>query len=233
MAQLFNNKYRISSACLKNWNYANEAMYFVTICTKNRENYFGEIFNPGDHTIPKIKPTIIGEIAHSEWYKSIELRPDMNLELGEFVVMPNHIHGIIIIGANEINKPKGVDTIMENDRDAIGGNDRDAIGGNDRDAIGGDDRDAMHCVSIIPTTNNINTDDNKYKNHFAPQSKNLSSIIRGYKSAVTTFAKKNNIEFEWQSRFHDHIIQSMDDYHRISKYILNNPSKWLNDKFYQ
>ena len=225
MAQLFNNKYRISSACLKNWNYANEAMYFVTICTKNRENYFGEIFNPGDHTIPKIKPTIIGEIAHSEWYKSIELRPDMNLELGEFVVMPNHIHGIIIIGANEINKPKGVDTIMENDRDAIGGN--------DRDAIGGDDRDAMHCVSIVPTTNNINTDDTKYKNHFAPQSKNLSSIIRGYKSAVTTFAKKNNIEFEWQSRFHDHIIQSMDDYHRISKYILNNPSKWLNDKFYQ
>ena len=209
MAQLFNNKYRISSVRLKNWNYTNEAMYFVTICTKNRENYFGEIFNPGDHTIPKIKPTIIGEIAHSEWYKSIELRPDMNLELGEFVVMPNHIHGIIIIGANEINKPKGVDTIMENDRDA------------------------MHCVSIIPTTNNINTDDTKYKNHFAPQSKNLSSIIRGYKSAVTTFAKKNNIEFEWQSRFHDHIIRSMDDYHRISKYILNNPSKWLNDKFYQ
>ena len=225
MAQLFNNKYRISSARLKNW----------------RENYFGEIINPDDHTIPKIKPTIIGEIAHSEWYKSIELRPDMNLELGEFVVMPNHIHGIIIIGANEINKPKGVDTIMENDRDAIGGNDRDAIGGNDRDAIGGndrdaiggDDRDAMHCVSIVPTTNNINTDDTKYKNHFAPQSKNLSSIIRGYKSAVTTFAKKNNIEFEWQSRFHDHIIRSMDDYHRISKYILNNPSKWLNDKFYQ
>ena len=205
MAQLFNNKYRIPSARLKNWNYANEAMYFVTICTKNRENYFGEIFNPGDHTIPKIKPTIIGEIAHSEWYKSIELRPDMNLELGEFVVMPNHIHGIIIIGANEINKPKG----------------------------GGNDRDAMHCVSIVPTTNNINTDDTKYKNHFAPQSKNLSSIIRGYKSAVTTFAKKNNIEFEWQSRFHDHIIRSMDDYHRISKYILNNPSKWLNDKFYQ
>ena len=257
MAQLFNNKYRIPSARLNNWNYANEAMYFVTICTKNRENYFGEIINPGDHTIPKIKPTIIGEIAHSEWYKSIELRPDMNLELGEFVVMPNHIHGIIIFGANEINKPKGVDTIMENDRDAfggndrdaiggndrdaiggndrdaIGGNDRDAIGGNDRDAIGGDDRDAMHCVSIIPTTNNINTDDNKYKNHFAPQSKNLSSIIRRYKSAVTTFARKNNIEFEWQSRFHDHIIRSMDDYHRISKYILNNPSKWLNDKFYQ
>ena len=199
--------------------------YFTKISKTEKENYFGEIFNPGDHTIPKIKPTIIGEIAHSEWYKSIELRPDMNLELGEFVVMPNHIHGIIIIGANEINKPKGVDTIMENDRDAIGGN--------DRDAIGGDDRDAMHCVSIIPTTNNINTDDTKYKNHFAPQSKNLSSIIRGYKSAVTTFARKNNIEFEWQSRFHDHIIRSMDDYHRISKYILNNPSKWLNDKFYQ
>lgn len=47
--------------------------------------------------------TEIGKIAHSEWYKTIELRPDMNLELGEFVVMPNHIHGIIIIGKNQYN----------------------------------------------------------------------------------------------------------------------------------
>ena len=189
MDNLFNNKYRIPSARLQSWNYANEGMYFITICTKNRINYFGEIGANGLDG-PTLQPTEIGKIAHSQWYKSVELRPDMNLELGEFVVMPNHIHGIIIIGANEYNTY-------------------------DTDAM--QRTDAMHCVS----------------NLFAPQSKNLASIIRGYKSAVTTYARKNGIEFDWQPRYHDHIIRSMDDYHRISNYIINNPAKWNADKFHQ
>src|SRR5690606_37193115 len=44
-----------------------------------------------------------GNIVMSGWMKTIESRPDMNLELGEFVVMPNHFHGILIIGDNEYN----------------------------------------------------------------------------------------------------------------------------------
>ena len=96
MDNLFNNKYRIPSARLQSWNYANEGMYFITICTKNRINYFGEIGANGLDG-PTLQPTEIGKIAHSQWYKSVELRPDMNLELGEFVVMPNHTHGILII----------------------------------------------------------------------------------------------------------------------------------------
>jgi hypothetical protein len=42
MGDLFQNKYRISSTRLQSWNYANAGMYFITICTKNRECYFGE-----------------------------------------------------------------------------------------------------------------------------------------------------------------------------------------------
>ena len=98
MSKLFKNKYRIASARLQNWNYANEGMYFVTICTKNRENYFGNIDSKGI-----FNPTEIGKIAYSEWFNAIDIRPDMNLILGEFVVMPNHIHGIIIIGENDFN----------------------------------------------------------------------------------------------------------------------------------
>ncbi len=176
MSPLFKNIYRIPSARLKHWNYAHEALYFVTICTKNRAPYFGEI----QDTI--LHPTVIGKTAHSEWYKSIELRPDMNLKLGEFVVMPNHIHGIIIIGENKYNQ---------------------------------------------------HTNDHKNsQNQFAPQSKNLGSIIRGYKSAVTTYARKNNLVFDWQSRFHEHIIRSLDEHHRISQYIRNNPEQWSKDRFY-
>ena len=117
MDELFNNKYRIPSARLQNWNYADEAMYFVTICTKKRLHYFGEIVveakgiastSVKGRQQPKLQPTAIGKIAHAEWFKSIELRPDMNLELGEFVIMPNHIHGIIIIGRTNII-PRGVE----------------------------------------------------------------------------------------------------------------------------
>jgi hypothetical protein len=84
-------------------------------------------------------------------------------------------------------------------------------------------RDAIHGVS---------TNANEFKNKFTPQSKNLSSIIRGFKSAVTTYARKNSIEFDWQTRFHDHIIRSNDAYQRISNYIINNPRKWQQDKFF-
>ena len=197
MADLFQNKYRISSARLQSWNYANAGMYFITICTKNRECYFGEITtNHGRDAMhgvstTTLKPTEIGKIAHDEWFNTPHLRPDMNLELGEFVVMPNHIHGIICIGENEYNDERR------------------------------QRRDAMHGVST------------EYKNQFAPQSKNIASIIRGYKSAVTTYARKNNNPFDWQSRFHDHIIRSNNDYLKISNYIINNPAKWVDDKFYK
>ena len=94
MAKLFHDKYRIPSSRLQTWNYANTGMYFTTICTKEREPYFGKIING------QMRLSELGKVAESEWTKTIELRPDMNLELGEFVVMPNHVHGIILIGVN-------------------------------------------------------------------------------------------------------------------------------------
>ena len=45
----------------------------------------------------------IGDIVRSEWLKSPEIRPDMNLKLDEYIIMPNHFHGIIMIGKNEYN----------------------------------------------------------------------------------------------------------------------------------
>jgi hypothetical protein len=59
----------------------------------------------------------------------------------------------------------------------------------------------------------------------------LCVTIRGFKSAVTKFANKNKIEFEWQTRFHDHIIRNQNEMNRIADYILNNPSTWDSDCF--
>lgn len=64
-----------------------------------------------------------------------------------------------------------------------------------------------------------------------PQSKNLSSIIRGYKSAVTMGARRIDAGFAWQARFHDHIIRSDESHDRIAKYIQENPTYWQQDRY--
>ena len=85
------------------------------------------------------------------------------------------------------------------------------------------DRDAMHLFST--TGNTIDNSIFDQKNKFGPQSKNLASIIRGFKSAVTTYARKNDIAVGWQARFHDHIVGSNKEYMRIADYIETNPHK--------
>jgi len=218
----FQGKYRISSARLQNWDYASNGMYFVTLCTKNREHYFGQIIKPkveNEHSVMKLSE--IGNIVETEWLKTPGMRPDMNLMLDEYQVMPNHFHAILIIGENEFNK-------------------KELIGGSAEIPAG---RDAMPRVSIVTDGSNSKSDmvfelemrmisetNIIHKNKFAPQSKNLASIMRGFKSAITMYALDNNIVFGWQSRFYDHIIRDFDEYQRISKYIRNNPDNWENDK---
>nr|NQU93303.1 hypothetical protein [Bacteroidota bacterium] len=63
------------------------------------------------------------------------------------------------------------------------------------------------------------------------QRNNLSSILRGYKSAVAIQARQINPDFEWQKRFHDHIIRDDQSFNKIREYIRNNPKKWDNDRF--
>lgn len=92
------NKYRIPSARWQNWNYQNAASYFITICTRKRKHYFGEIEGG------KMYLSNIGKIVESEWLKTPEIRSNMNLQLDEFVVMPNHFHAILIIGENEFKQ---------------------------------------------------------------------------------------------------------------------------------
>ena len=73
-----------------------------------------------------------------------------------------------------------------------------------------------------------------HERHFAkPISGSVSTIINQYKSSVKRWCNKNNYEyFQWQSRFNDHIIRNEQSLETISNYILNNPTKWVDDKFY-
>ena len=245
----FKDKYRIPSARLATWDYGAPGLYFVTICTKGRESYFGTIepkrivetqnfaspdaagqksalddqakipvntcaLNGGDierqnaqnaetqniadierqnaqntetqniadierqnaqntetQNIASLR-TVIGNIAYQFW-RDIPVHFPF-VELDEFVVMPNHVHGILFF-----NKPEQQDWRA---------------------------------------------------NKFGPQSGNLGSVIRGYKAGVKGFATTNGIEFGWQPRFHDRIIRSEKELNRIRQYILDNPEKWHLDK---
>lgn len=60
----------------------------------------------------------------------------------------------------------------------------------------------------------------------------LSVIIGGLKRAVTLFARRYNIEFGWQSRYHDHIIRGVNDGNKIADYIENNVARWTNDCYH-
>ncbi len=180
--QKYNGKYRIQSTRLQNWDYGDNALYFITICTQNRRCWFGNVVDLDNN--PTMELSEIGKIVESEWLTTFELRKDMNLDQGEFVVMPNHFHAIIGIGDNIFNGT-----------------------------------DAMHRVSTA-------------KNRFGPQSKNLASIVRGFKSAVTMTARKLHIDFQWQSLYHDHIIRNDRSFQRITQYIIDNPAKWAQDTFH-
>jgi REP element-mobilizing transposase RayT len=61
----------------------------------------------------------------------------------------------------------------------------------------------------------------------------ISSIVGGYKSAVTKHAHRLGFEFAWQTRFYDRIVRDERAYHTISEYIVNNPKKWGEDRFYR
>jgi putative transposase len=196
MSERYQNKYRITSARAPFWDYGWNAAYFVTICTKNRECWFGEISDG------VMELSTIGHIANSCWFEIPNHFPFV--ELGAHIIMPNHVHGILII-----NKPDD-------------GNDDRNDGRNDGRTV------ETQNFASLPTKP---TELNKPKNKFGPQSKNLASIIRGFKIGVTKNARQINPDFAWQSRYHEHIIRNNKSYQRISEYIINNPDKWDKDTF--
>ena len=197
----FAGKYRIPSARARWWDYGDHAAYFVTICTVGREWYFGEVVNE------EMVLSELGRVAESEWLKTLDKRPDMNLQLDEYKVMPNHFHAIVVIGENIFNRYNVVTQCLASD---------------DMNDI------AKETQSIASLQQNHHQ---PTKNRFAPQSKNLGAMIRGYKSAVKSYATTNGLAFGWQPRFHDHIIRNDDEYRRIAEYIRTNPANWSQDRY--
>ena len=89
MNKLFKNKYRIKSIRLKDWDYSSNGYYYITICTKNRKCVLGNVVNG------KMGLSQIGEIVQHCWHDLPNHYPNCNLDV--LIIMPNHVHGIVII----------------------------------------------------------------------------------------------------------------------------------------
>lgn len=199
MLDKFKNKYRIKSARLPNWDYGSNGMYFITICTQNREHFFGDIIDG------KMQLNEIGELAQKYWNEIPQHFPFV--KLGEFVVMPNHTHGILIINKMDDDISVTTTTTVE----------------------------TLRCNASTPNAmsspNPISSSKNQKMANISPKPGSISTIIRSYKSVLTKNARLINPDFGWQSRFHDHIIRNDKSYQNISNYIINNPINWNEDKF--
>ena len=86
---LYKNKYRIESIRLQNYDYSDNGYYFVTICTQQKFCYFGDIVKA------QMQLSQVGKIAQKHWQEIPEHFSYVYLD--QYVVMPNHIHGIIVI----------------------------------------------------------------------------------------------------------------------------------------
>jgi len=129
--------------------------------------------------------------------------------------MPNHIHGILILTGNgNINH----------------------IDNNDADNANVDNVETGHALSlrqqqqIQPTGQSKTIGQQRFQNI---GKNSVSSIIGSYKSAVTKHAHRLGFDFQWQSRFHDHIIRNDNAYQHIANYINTNPENWEQDKFFK
>jgi REP element-mobilizing transposase RayT len=174
---------------LKNYDYSQKGSYFITIVTQNRKHLFGKIEDG------KMILSSVGKIVEDEWMNTIQLRP--NVVLGEFIIMPDHMHMIVTI-ITQIEKKENEEWIHSNPKSP---------------------------------------------------SHTIGAIIRGFKGAST---KKINLFLNsrtgelpfalavpaapfapnkiFQRNYYEHIIRNQRDYHRIEKYIIDNPRNWKKKK---
>ncbi len=195
------------------WHDYNGANYFITICTKNRELYFGDVVDG------RMELSEIGEWAF-QCAEKIETINDI-VFVPEFVVMPNHVHLIVIMdNTDDLRLPQCDQRLPQCDSPTTLDDD-----GNPEDWVVG----LPYHDSRIDKNPKINEE---MRNH-ANRCGRLSHMIGQFKSAVTKFANAHQIPFMWQPRFHDHIIRNGREMNRIADYIQNNPMKWELDRFYK
>ncbi|HBK33958.1 TPA: hypothetical protein DEP34_02185 [Candidatus Uhrbacteria bacterium] len=218
---------------MKEWNYTNPGAYFVTICTQKREMVFGEV-KDGEMIM-----NVIGKMVHHIWNELPNKFPDIVLD--EYIVMPDHFHGIIwitAVGAGLVPAhglvPAQCTVSVRNAKSDHCSNDN----GNMTMDTGVDTRAENVGDGLVPSlctvpSQNVGVDTRAENVGVDTRSTpTLGDIIRVFKSMTTVeyivgVKKQNWPSFScrlWQRGYYDHIVRDENDLSRIRDYIRNNPS---------
>lgn len=193
--KLYQNKFRVDSLRLAHYDYSAPGEYFVTICTEDKVCHFGALHDGAVQLSP------IGLIVEEEWKKSAIIRS--NITLDAYVVMPNHIHGIVVIGESFVETTGPVVSGKPSNRPVISGR-----------------AETTHRV--------VSTGNNPQSKTLHPNS--LGSIVGQFKSVSTKRIRAAGYhDFGWQQGYYEHIIRDEKDLARIRDYIVMNPSRWDSD----
>ncbi len=181
------------------WNYSSEGAYFITICCKDRIKHFGSI---------KGKQVIlseVGKIASQYWLQIHD--HFQHVKVDEFIIMPNHLHGLLIVDYDCFRKDQKVELINKSypDKDSVKDN---------------------NLISTPAHSKTCNTFSHPVKN-------SISVIINQYKSSVKRWCNKNEFgTFKWQPKFYDRILYGEKAIDTVREYIHNNPRNWIEDELY-
>jgi len=191
---------------VKGYDYAQDGAYFVTVCAQDRRCLFGDVVSE------KMKLNEAGRMVCDHWVNLNNRFP--NIEIDEFIVMPNHFHGILIVGAGLVSA-RSEFSIMAN-----------RVGGNSMADADLRMRNANTRADTRPAPTGVNA--------------GLGEIICAFKSLTTNDYIRNVKcgkfpKFEksiWQRNYWEHIIRDDDDLNRVREYIINNPLNWELDELY-
>lgn len=212
------NIHHRKSIRLKGYDYSQAGAYFITHCVQDRRCVFGEIKN-GEMIL-----NTYGQIANDQWYELP--KRFTNIELDGFIVMPNHVHGIIVI----TEPPVGATLAVVPNNNTVAQNNNTVTQNNIVIA----DNNIVNNNGAIPNNNWATA-------RVAPTATaTVGNIVGAYKSLVVhhclEYIKINEPETIlgklWQRNYYEHIIRNQQSYQRISQYIINNPKNWDGDKFY-
>ncbi len=177
---------------MPDWDYSGNGIYFLTIVTQNRVCNLGNVNNG------KMVLSDFGKIVETELLKSFEIRDELFLD--EYIIMPNHIHIIVILNNPNIGIDSHVDT------------------------HGAKPITESEPPKLFRLPKSISSFMAGYKSAI----NSIIDDYIDQNQLITQKFNRNNHFF--QSNYHDRIIRNKAEYERIKNYIINNPNNWKNDE---
>ncbi|MHA7130921.1 transposase [Algoriphagus namhaensis] len=199
----YQNRYRIESHRRRGWDYSSEGAYFITLVTQGRICNLGKIDATNQMTLSDF-----GKIVETEWLRSFEIRQELICD--EYIIMPNHLHAIIII-----QSPSIIDL------------------GSGSESVQTHGRASLPLSPSPPSVSQFPIRLPKSISSFLAGFKSAvnSKIDDHIDLHHLNIPKYNRHNHFFQPNYHDHIIRNDGEYQRIKTYIIQNPRKWNEDLF--